>query len=59
LDGERQLSTSQPIGGSGDGGCAGPTTDAASYRVLAFEDSYDIKTMLTDAKVSFTLYPKP
>ena len=29
----------------------GPSADAASYRVFAFEDSYDIGAMLRDAKV--------
>jgi CheY-like chemotaxis protein len=35
------------------GSAVGPSADAASYRVLAFEDSYNIKSMLVDAKVRF------
>lgn len=31
----------------------GPSADAKDYRVLAFEDSYDIKEMLRDARVRY------
>ena len=38
---------------SASGSSVGPSTDAASYRVLAFEDSYNIKAMLQDANVRY------
>lgn len=38
---------------SASGSAVGPSADAASYRVLAFEDSYNIKAMLRDADVRY------
>ena len=50
----RAKSTLGPIAASAGGSSAvGPSADAASYRVLAFEDSYNIEAMLKDAKVRY------
>ena len=43
----------QASSASASGSSVGPSTDAASYRVLAFEDSYNIKAMLQDANVRY------
>ena len=49
----RSRATRRATGGARDSASSavGPSEDAAEYRVLAFEDSYDIRELLKNADV--------